>query len=360
MTRRRLLLLSAHVLAACAVWLLAAPAARATGDGLPSFLADDEYWRIVTGFSERPGTFPSDNLLSNERLLQEVIPDLARIAKPNEVFLGVGPEQNFTYIAALKPRMAFIVDIRRGNLDLHLMYKALFELSADRAEFVSRLFSKSRPIGLSSTSSVSEIFDAYVAVDSSDSLYVENLRAIVAHLTKTHGFSLSADDMLRLQRTHRAFYIYGPNIQYSSTRSGGRRDEPTYRDLMLATDSAGQQRSFLASEEAFAFVKDLETSNLVVPLIGNFTGPKAIRAIAEYLAGKRSTVAAFYVSNVEEYLRREGTWNSFCANVARLPLDESSTFIRSVRETTPGAGFRLLSELGVVASEVRACDPKPE
>ena len=280
MTRRRLLLFSAHVLAACAVWLLAAPAARATGDGLPSFLADDEYWRIVTGFSERPGTFPSDNLLSNERLLQEVIPDLARIAKPNEVFLGVGPEQNFTYIAALKPRMAFIVDIRRGNLDLHLMYKALFELSADRAEFVSRLFSKSRPIGLSSTSSVSEIFDAYVAVDSSDSLYVENLRAIVAHLTKTHGFSLSADDMLRLQRTHRAFYIYGPNIQYSSTRSGGRRDEPTYRDLMLATDSAGQQRSFLASEEAFAFVKDLETSNLVVPLIGNFTGPKAIRAIA--------------------------------------------------------------------------------
>jgi hypothetical protein len=360
MTRRRLLLLSAHVLAACAVWLLAASAARATGDGLPSFLADDEYWRIVTGFSERPGTFPSDNLLSNERLLQEVIPDLARIAKPNEVFLGVGPEQNFTYIAALKPRMAFIVDIRRGNLDLHLMYKALFELSADRAEFVSRLFSKSRPSGLSSTSSVSEIFDAYVAVDSSDSLYVENLRAIVAHLTKTHGFSLSADDMLRLQRTHRAFYIYGPNIQYSSTRSGGRRDEPTYRDLMLATDSAGQQRSFLASEEAFAFVKDLETSNLVVPLIGNFTGPKAIRAIAEYLAGKRSTVAAFYVSNVEEYLRREGTWNSFCANVARLPLDESSTFIRSVRETTPGAGFRLLSELGVVASEVKACDPKPE
>src|SRR6476646_9379073 len=114
MTRRRLFLVSCHALAACAVWLFASAGVRAIGDGLPSFLADDEYWRIVTGFSERPGTFPSDNLLSNERSLQVVIPDLARSAKPNEVFLGVGPEQNFTYIAALKPRMAFIVDIRRG------------------------------------------------------------------------------------------------------------------------------------------------------------------------------------------------------------------------------------------------------
>ena len=61
--------------------------------------------------------------------------------------MGVGPEQNFTYIAVTRPAIAFIVDIRRGNLDLHLMYKALFELSADRADFVSRLFSRKRPAG---------------------------------------------------------------------------------------------------------------------------------------------------------------------------------------------------------------------
>ena len=57
------------------------------------------------------------------------------------------PEQNFTYIAALKPKMAFIIDIRRGNLQLHLMYKALFELSSDRADFIFRLFSRKRPEG---------------------------------------------------------------------------------------------------------------------------------------------------------------------------------------------------------------------
>ena len=339
-------------------WACTFPAAsaRAAGDALPGRLSDEEFWGVVTSFSERPGSFPSDNLLSNERSLQDVMTELVRRARPDGVYLGVGPEQNFTYMAALKPRMAFIVDIRRGNLDLHLMYKALFELSADRAEFVSRLFSRKRPEGLTSSSSVAEIFDAYEQVESSEALYVENLRAVVNDLSKTHGFALGADDMLRLQRTHRAFYTHGPDIQYSSTRSSGRRDEPTYRDLMLATDRNGLPWSFLATEDAFLFIKRLEASNLVVPIIGNFSGPRAIRAVGGYLTARGATVSAFYLSNVEEYLRRDGTWRSFCGNAATLPVDHTTTFIRSVRGDTPTAPFRLTSELGVVKAELTECD----
>ena len=65
-----------------------------------------------------------------------MLPPLVQKARQNRVYVGVGPEQNFTYIVALKPKMAFIVDVRRGNFDFHLIYKALFELSADRADFV--------------------------------------------------------------------------------------------------------------------------------------------------------------------------------------------------------------------------------
>src|SRR5678809_849042 len=90
----------------------------------------------------------SDTLASNELVFARVVPDLIARTKPSGVYLGVGPEQNFTYIAAIRPKIAFIPDIRRGNLDLQLMYKALFELSADRADFVSRLFSRKRPAGL--------------------------------------------------------------------------------------------------------------------------------------------------------------------------------------------------------------------
>src|SRR5437764_1689639 len=101
---------------------------------LPSQLTDEEFWKLSSDSSESDGTFRSDNLLSNESYFQFVIPKLSEMAPQGRVYMGVGPEQNFTYIAALKPKMAFIIDIRRGNLDLQLMYKALFELSKDRAE----------------------------------------------------------------------------------------------------------------------------------------------------------------------------------------------------------------------------------
>src|ERR1700681_2543684 len=143
----------------------------AAEEKLPARLGDREFWKLVEGFSEPDGTFRSDNLLSNELQFQYVIPELTRMAKSGRAYLGVGPEQNFTYIAALRPAIAFIVDIRRGNLDLQLLYKALLDLSPGGAEFVSILFSKPRPPGLNARSTASDIFDAYSTVATSERLY---------------------------------------------------------------------------------------------------------------------------------------------------------------------------------------------
>src|ERR1043165_9959047 len=163
MTRRRLVILVGSIVPALLVALPLFVGVRTAADALPTKLTDQEFWKLVTDLSEQDGSFRSDNLLSNEVWLQYVIPDLVKTAKTNRVYMGVGPEQNFTYMVALKPAMAFIVDIRRGNLDLHLVYKALFEMSADRAEFVGRLFSRKRPDHLTEKSTAESIFDAYDA-----------------------------------------------------------------------------------------------------------------------------------------------------------------------------------------------------
>ena len=365
MTRRRIVLVAGLLLVAClgespfSTGVRAAAAAFKTT--LPARLADQEFWKISSDFAEPNGSFRSDNLLSNEVWLQYVIPDLARTAKPGRVYMGVGPEQNFTYIAALKPKMAFIVDIRRGNLDLHLMYKALFELSADRAEFVSRLFSRTRPDGLGQKSTAAEIFAAYSTSDTSETLYRENLKAIQDRLVTTHRFALSPDDLQGIEYVYHAFYSFGPELQYSSTGGFGGREQPTYADLMRATDAEGQTRGYLSTEETFAFLKDFETKNLLVPIVGNFAGPKAIRAVGKYLKKKGATVSAFYLSNVEQYLRQDGIWSEFCSNVATLPLDETSTFIRAVRGGRYGQqfGFGLASNLGAMAAEVNLCRSIP-
>src|SRR5262245_32430067 len=94
-------------------------------DTLPDTLDDQSFWRFLTSFSEPDGKFRYENLLSNEISYQTVIPTLTRIPQPSGAYIGVGPEQNFTYIAALEPKIAFIVDIRRQNMLELLMYKAL-------------------------------------------------------------------------------------------------------------------------------------------------------------------------------------------------------------------------------------------
>src|SRR4029453_4498065 len=144
---------------------------------------------------------------------QTVIPDLLARAKQAGVYLGVGPEQNFTYIAAVRPRMAFIIDIRRGNLQEHLLYKALLEMSADRADFLARLFSRSRPPGLGSGPAPQPLFPAYGALKPPEPRYRENLRTVVDWLAKRHGFALHPEDVEGIGYIYRsAFFGEGPPL----------------------------------------------------------------------------------------------------------------------------------------------------
>jgi len=340
-----------------AVLLAGAPVALSGGmpaqEASPR-LSNEEFWKLVTDFSEPDGTFRSDNLVSNEQLFPYVMSRLVQVAKPGRAYVGVGPEQNFTYIAAIKPNMAFIVDIRRGNMDLHLMYKALFELSSNRVDFVSRLFSRPQPASLATTSTVSNIFTAYAQVSSNQTLYTRNLQAIEDQLTKVHGFALASNDFKGIEFVYQAMFTNGPGIHYETTtttagrgRGRGRGNFVTYSNLMVASDTNGHQWSYLADEDSFRFLKDFETRNLVVPVIGDFGGPKALRAVASYLREKQEIVSAFYVSNVEQYLRQDNIETNFMASAATMPVDESSVFIRAsragilARALFPGVGLTL-------------------
>ena len=304
------------------------------GASLPDKLSDQEYWALIDDSSEPNGYFQSDNIVGNERFLQYVVPTLKTYPRGG-VYLGVAPDQNFTYIAALEPKMAFIVDIRRGNLQEHLMYKALFEMSADRADFVSRLFSKKRPAGLTPASTAGELMNAFWNAETDEAAYKANLQAIEDWLTKKHGFALTPDDIKGLEYVYGAFYWFGPSITYQSSTSNGRGSGsmPSYADLLAADDGSGKSRSYLASEENFKVLKTLEEKNLLVPIVGDFAGPKALKAVGKYIAEHGATVTAFYTSNVEQYLFRNGVWREFYTNVGALPLDDRSTFIRSASGT---------------------------
>ena len=73
---------------------------------------------------------------------------------------------------------------------------------------------------------------------------------------------------------------------------------------------------------------ELRPDMLVETLVGDFAGPRALRGVGKYLKDRNETVEVFYLSNVESYLRKAGSWDRFCANVAAMPLTTSSLFVR--------------------------------
>jgi hypothetical protein len=315
-------------------WLFVQPPALA--QSLPASVTDKDFWAMVDGFSEPGGSFASDNIISNEIAFQQVVPELKRTGQQG-AYLGVGPEQNFTYIAALKPEIAFIVDIRRQNLLLHLMYKAVAEMSVDRADFMSRLFARPKP-ALAFDSTARELFDAFGAVASSEDLARANLQTIVDRLKRVHGFPLSEADERGIAETYKSFYVGGPGLH---GEFGGGPWIPSYGELMAQTDLMGVNHSYLASEENFRTLKEYQTNNLIVPLVGDFGGTKAIRAVGRYLKDHNATVATFYMSNVEEYLFKSGSWGKFARNVSTLPIGGRSMFVRTYFTHTE-AGLRTL------------------
>jgi hypothetical protein len=319
--------------------LVAAPLATISAQRIPDRISDSEFWHLVTDLSEPGGYFRSENLLSNETGFQLVIPELTKTVQPGGVYFGVGPEQNFTYIVALHPRIAFIIDIRHRNAVHHLLYKALIEMSDNRADFLSRLFSRPRPAGLDTNSTIDSMFTAFNGVRPDSLYYYRTLADVKARLTRMHGFPLDSSEIKMLEENFDAFYWAGPGLSYNFNLGtsgggfgGGRM--PTYADLMTQVDNSGVHRSYIATEANYQTLRDIELRNMIVPLTGNFGGPKAIRAAGDYVRQHGATVTTFYASNVEQYLFQDGLWFEFAKSVATLPLDSTSTFIRS------GGGFR--------------------
>jgi hypothetical protein len=315
--------------------LINAIAAFPQPSGLPAQLTDAEFWRIFTEFSEPGGAYAYENFVTNEETYLDVMPLLTKMTKPGGVYLGVGPEQNFTYITGDRPQMAFIFDIRRQNAIEHLMYKALFEMSPTRADFVSHLFSIKSPDKVPATARANGIFLAIDGLRGDRAYYIENLAAISNNLSK-HKFSLSPDDLKKIEYIYDVFFRAGPNIDYkfASSWPPGMAPAPTYVQAMTHTDGNGKSWSFLATEENYQFVRQMQMKNLIVPIVGDFAGPKAVRAVGGYVKQHNAIVSAFYLSNVEVYLgeprgSRE-TLESFYQNVATLPVDSTSLYIRFV------------------------------
>jgi hypothetical protein len=285
---------------------------------------EEGFAELSARLSEPGGYFPSDNLVSNETSYLHVLGKLDRLGLSGGAYVGVGPDQNFSYIAALRPEVVFIIDIRRDNLLHHLLFKALFENARNRAEYLSLLTGRPFPDGGDWESvGIDEIVE-YIDRTPADTDKFEGVVQKVRASVERYGFDLSQQDFYTIRDIHAQFHHRSLDIRYSYAPR-----YPTYRQLLLETDLDGGQRNYLSSEESFRFLKDLHRRNRIIPVVGDLAGPHALRAIGQEIAARDLVIRALYVSNVEQYLMRDSGFRNFAATVAELPFDDRSVIIRS-------------------------------
>ncbi|MBI3649731.1 MAG: hypothetical protein HY231_01645 [Acidobacteria bacterium] len=298
---------------------------------VPAAMAKDhkEFAALSARLSEQAGFFDSDNLISNETSYLHVFGKLTEFKIHGGVYLGVGPDQNFTYIAKIRPSRAIIIDIRRDNLLQHLLYKALFERAKNRIEYLCLLFGKPLPKDKGwESKDIKALVDYIDTTKSEPKLFTRTIDEMKKDIAK-FGIALSEADLKVIANIQNAFYEAGLDVRYSSHNRPPRSIYPSMRDLLLERDLAGEQHNYFAAEDDWQFIKKLEDQDLIIPVVGDLAGTAAMKNIGKYLNEIKERVTAFYCSNVEFYVHRQNQYDRFVENLAALPIDKNSLIIRS-------------------------------
>lgn len=297
----------------------------------------EEFGRIIEDFSEPGGYFFSDNLISNEEEYLRAVDKMKELGATGGAYIGVGPEQNFTYIARIRPKIAFIVDVRRQAMIQQLMFKALFRLCENRAEFLARLLSRpiKGPDAPKPSASIDELMQYFSLTPQDSQAFTSNLAEIKKAIRDEFRFPLSESDLYSIDSMLDSFRREGVYIafQMASFRGRGRRGFghfPSMRAILEQRDPKGKPGNFLANDKDYEIVRKLQEQNRIIPVVGDFAGPKTLKSIAGYLRKHSYQVNVFYISNVEQFLFENWTFDTYVENVRALPINSKSLVIRSV------------------------------
>ncbi len=292
--------------------------------------ATSEFGRLVGQLSEPGGYFDTDNLISNERGYLHVMGVLDRLPVRGGAYLGVGPDQNFSYIARIRPQIALLIDIRRDNMLQHLLFKALFARARNRVEYLSLWLGRETPADSAGLAALS-VNQLVARIDASEATRASKSAALAAVRSEVQRFGvpLSSKDLETIERFHSAFIAEGLSLRFTSKGRTARDYYPSLRQLLLERDLRGVQANYLASEADFLFLKSMQRRDLIVPVVGDLAGPHALAAINALLRRRGDRVSAIYASNAEDYVMRDGGFGRYAKSVLALPRDERSVFIRS-------------------------------
>jgi hypothetical protein len=302
-------------------------------EALPGKPPDVPFGELFARVNEKGGYYFSHNYVTNETSYLQVARALSERVPAGRAYIGVGPEQNFTYIGLTRPSIAFVVDIRRRNALLLLLYKAIFDEAKSRTHFLSLLLS--RPYDPAADpgdrATIDEVMAAVEKSPPDKTLRDESRKRFIDRIEHDYRVELKESDLLELRETQQAFFADQLEIAFAVDMPNSRK-RASFRTTLKMADPQGKQQSFLAREDLFRYVQRMQREHRIVPVVGDFAGGHAFHEIASYLKQHAITVGVLYCSNVEEYLLDGRVFRKWADNVAELPTDGESLFVRAFLE----------------------------
>ena len=257
----------------------------------------------------------------------------ARNAVAGGVYLGVGPEQNLTYIAAIRPAMA----LRRGHPPpgrdaAPAVQGRIFELATDRADFIALLFSKPRPPDLDGATPIQRHLEPPTRRSPTDPRPgVEKRRPDRESAdARSHRFTFTAAESAPARSR---FVPHSSCMVPTFRRAAGAAPDGWVEAVAAArspispaghTMIAGEPQSFLSTEQNFQIGRRRCTRRISSSRSAEISpAPRRSAPSGTTFRQRGAVVSAFYVSNVEQYLFQDGKARAFYDNVAALPVNDT-------------------------------------
>ncbi|WP_422772381.1 hypothetical protein ACN28C_04875 [Plantactinospora sp. WMMC1484] len=266
--------------------------------GMPHPAFDDAVRRSLHTAVE-PSNYRLDCFVTNELAYNDVLTRCWPTGTTGG-YVGVGPCQNLTYVGALRPRCAVIVDSRLDNVLLHLIFKLIMERATNPVEYLATLLS--RQIGAPSPGQGPDfLISAVEAGPASAELFDANLKWLTTELSGR--WPLTEMHQARVAALYEEFFRRQLDITNVDAPTAANLDEaPTLREVIRARTSRGVNLHFLTDSDRYDYVRQMHLDGRIIPILGNVGTAETVDRVNELLRTHDEALATLYVSNVEEHV----------------------------------------------------------
>ncbi|RLT14098.1 MAG: hypothetical protein DWI24_03455 [Planctomycetota bacterium] len=271
-----------------------------------------------------PATGPAsaDNLMTNEDSIASVVDQIAKEVPPRQVYLGVGPDQNYTLMAHARPENCYVIDFRKKNQLLHLFHKALVEISTSRIQYLENFWAREISEEIRKKGQTMDFIESF----KNQSVDPQKLDLIKQQVKSVcSGWNLlNKSELDEISTLQSRLAGQGPDARFLALKM-----YPTIGSLITMKSRAGQPAHWLAQENYYSVLRTMQLENRILPINGDWSDEKGFARIVKRIEQDRQKVGLIYLSDVEFFLIRQGLFGKYVKNLMKLPLHADARIIRT-------------------------------